>query len=86
MAEVRRPLLWSPQARADLFSIWSYHREVAGEPVADKLVREIGKRAPCSKAIRLPAQAGMSCGVEFDPSPFHRMSYSTGCVQASPKS
>lgn len=41
MAGPNRPVIWSPEARADLFHIWSYYREAAGEAVADKLVRAI---------------------------------------------
>jgi toxin ParE1/3/4 len=43
MADPRRPIVWSPDARADLSQIWSYYAKVAGRLTADKIVREIGE-------------------------------------------
>ena len=33
MAAPKRPILWSPEAEADLTSIWSYYAEVAGPEI-----------------------------------------------------
>jgi hypothetical protein len=46
MAGPEHAVLWSPEARVDLFAIWSYYRDEAGENTADKIVRAItGKSA-----------------------------------------
>jgi len=37
----RRPIIWSPEARADLFEIWNYYARVAGSETANKIAREI---------------------------------------------
>jgi toxin ParE1/3/4 len=41
MADPRRPIIWSPEARADLSEIWDYYAGRAGRHLADKIVREI---------------------------------------------
>ena len=41
MAEYRRPIIWSPEARADLSEIWDYYVGVAGRHTADGIVRGI---------------------------------------------
>ena len=38
----RRPVLWSPEALADLDRIWNQYGRIAGPATADKLLREIG--------------------------------------------
>jgi plasmid stabilization system protein ParE len=43
MVDPRRPIDWSPEARADLSEIWNYYVNVAGRNTADKIVREIGE-------------------------------------------
>jgi len=43
MADRRRPIDWSSDARADLSKIWNYYVKVAGRQTADKIVREIGE-------------------------------------------
>jgi toxin ParE1/3/4 len=40
-----RRLLWSPEAEADLVSIWNHYSDVAGRRVADNIVRAIGTAA-----------------------------------------
>lgn len=45
MAGRRRPILWSPEARLDLFGVWSYYRDEAGENTADKVVRAIVEKS-----------------------------------------
>jgi toxin ParE1/3/4 len=42
MADRRRPIIWSPEARADLSEIWDYYARRADRHRADKIVREIG--------------------------------------------
>jgi toxin ParE1/3/4 len=37
----RRPVIWSPEARADLDGIWDYYEGVAGWNTAGKVSREI---------------------------------------------
>jgi len=44
MAASRTTVRWSPEARADLFEIWSYYRNEASESVADKIVHGIVER------------------------------------------
>jgi toxin ParE1/3/4 len=39
----RRPLFWSPEARADLSDIWNYYSRVAGRHTANNVVRRIGE-------------------------------------------
>jgi toxin ParE1/3/4 len=41
MAPPRRPVIWSPEARADLSKIWDYYARVAGQSRADNIVRAI---------------------------------------------
>jgi toxin ParE1/3/4 len=41
MSAPRRPVIWSPNARADLSAIWDYYVEVAGRHTADEVVRGI---------------------------------------------
>jgi toxin ParE1/3/4 len=41
MAGGRRPVIWSPDARADLSEIWDYYVGVAGRHTADGIVRGI---------------------------------------------
>ena len=41
MAEHRRPVIWSPDARDDLSEIWDYYMGVAGRHTADGIVRGI---------------------------------------------
>jgi len=43
MTEPGRPVIWSPDALADLDAIWNYYVRVAGRNTADKVSREIGK-------------------------------------------
>ena len=43
MAELRRPVVWSSDARDDLGVIWDYYTKVAGQHTAEKIVREIGE-------------------------------------------
>jgi toxin ParE1/3/4 len=43
MAEDRRPVVWSPDARSDLAEIWDYYVTVASPHTADRIVREIGE-------------------------------------------
>lgn len=43
MADPRRPINWSPEARADLSEIRNYYMQVAGRHTADRIVREIGE-------------------------------------------
>ena len=40
-----RPLIWSPEARADLDRIWGYYDQTAGRNTAEKIVRQIGRAA-----------------------------------------
>ncbi len=39
----RPPVLWSPEARADLSIIWDYYSGLAGPATADDIVRRIGQ-------------------------------------------
>jgi toxin ParE1/3/4 len=41
MGQHRPPVVWSPEARADLTEIWNYHARVAGAYSADKIIRGI---------------------------------------------
>jgi toxin ParE1/3/4 len=43
MIDPRRPIVWSPDARADLSEIWNYYAKVASRQIADKIAREIGE-------------------------------------------
>jgi toxin ParE1/3/4 len=42
-ADHRPPIIWSPEAHADLSEIWDYYVKIAGRHTADKIVREIGE-------------------------------------------
>jgi toxin ParE1/3/4 len=39
VAERRRAVIWSPEARTDLSEIWDYYVAVAGRHTADEVVR-----------------------------------------------
>jgi toxin ParE1/3/4 len=41
MADRRRAIVWSPQARADLSDTWDYYAKVADRQRADRIVSEI---------------------------------------------
>jgi toxin ParE1/3/4 len=41
MAGARRPVVWSPEARADLADIWNRYFEVADRRTADRIARRI---------------------------------------------
>ncbi|HZR89439.1 MAG TPA: type II toxin-antitoxin system RelE/ParE family toxin [Bradyrhizobium sp.] len=43
--EDKPPVLWSPEALADVDHIWDYYAEIAGRTVADNLLRDIAKVA-----------------------------------------
>jgi toxin ParE1/3/4 len=43
MAGPRLPIVWSPEAEADLTDIWSYYAEAAGRRAADTIIRAIGE-------------------------------------------
>jgi len=43
MAQDKLPVLWSPEALADIDKVWDYYAEVAGRSVADNLLREIAR-------------------------------------------
>jgi toxin ParE1/3/4 len=42
MPENKRPVVWSPEARADLEEIWTYYAQVAGRHTANNITRQIG--------------------------------------------
>lgn len=42
MTAGRRPVLWSPEALADLDAVWDYYARATGRDTADRLAREIG--------------------------------------------
>jgi toxin ParE1/3/4 len=43
MAEHRPPIIWSPEALADIDHLWDYYAKVAGRGTADRILREIAK-------------------------------------------
>ncbi len=43
MAEAKRPVLWSPEALADLDQIWDYYAGAAGLDAANNILREIAR-------------------------------------------
>jgi toxin ParE1/3/4 len=65
MAARKRPVLWSPEARVDLFAIWSYYSNEAGENTADKMTRALLEKSkileghPFSGRPRDELRAGM---------------------------
>jgi toxin ParE1/3/4 len=48
----KRPLIWSPEARADLADIWTHYAGAAGLQTADKIVRDI--HAACRPLEHFP--------------------------------
>jgi len=42
VTEPRRPLIWSPEALADLSDIWDYYAQAASRQTADSIIRAIG--------------------------------------------
>jgi toxin ParE1/3/4 len=57
MAGHKQPILWSPEARADLFAVWNYYFAEAGEAVADKIVRALVEK---SEMLELHPLSGRS--------------------------
>jgi len=55
MAEGRRPVIWSSDARSDLTEIWNYYVTVADPHTGKESCLKSGKRAVFSKIIRLPS-------------------------------
>jgi toxin ParE1/3/4 len=43
MVANRTPLIWSPEAIADLESIWDFYIDAAGQRTAENVVREIAE-------------------------------------------
>jgi toxin ParE1/3/4 len=43
MTDLRRPVIWSPDANSDLSKIWDYYFEAAGRTTTERIVREIGQ-------------------------------------------
>ena len=43
MPENKRPVIWSPEARADLEEIGSFYAQVASRATADSIARNIGR-------------------------------------------
>ncbi|MHC4052058.1 type II toxin-antitoxin system RelE/ParE family toxin [Bradyrhizobium sp. 25ACV] len=37
------PIIWSPEALADIDQLWDYYAEAAGGQTADRVLRQIGK-------------------------------------------
>ncbi len=64
MAGPARTAIWSPEAIADLDTIWSYYERVASTSVAAKIVREINHLVASIEAY-VDARA-MSCDRESD--------------------
>jgi plasmid stabilization system protein ParE len=59
MADPRRPIIWSPEARADLSEIWDYYAGRAGRDRADKIVYEISDALRLVEDRPLPGVLGM---------------------------
>lgn len=57
MAEGRRPVIWSSEARSDLTEIWNYYATVAGPHTANTIVREIGESCRLLKDHPLAGRA-----------------------------
>ena len=62
MVDPRRPIIWSPDARADLSEIWSYYAKVAGRHIADKIVREIVEMCRLLEYHPFAGRARDECG------------------------
>ncbi len=43
MAERKLPIIWAPEALADIDQLWDYYAEVAGRASADRLLRQIAR-------------------------------------------
>jgi plasmid stabilization system protein ParE len=70
MPASKRPVIWSPEARADLEEIWTYYAGVAGRQTADNVTRRIGAACGVIETIRLPGVAGTSYERTFGPLPY----------------
>jgi plasmid stabilization system protein ParE len=66
MVDPRRPIDWSPEARADLSEIWNYYVNVAGRNTADKIVGEIGEVCRLLEEHPFAGRAAMKCATAFD--------------------
>ena len=66
MAERRRAVIWSPEARADLSEIWDYYVGVAGPHTADEIVRGITEVCTLLEEHRLPVALATRCGLACD--------------------
>ena len=66
MVDPRRPIVWSPDARADLSEIWNFYAKAAGRQTADKIVREISEVPDCLNITHSLVEPAMKCGPGFD--------------------
>jgi plasmid stabilization system protein ParE len=72
----RRPLFWSPEARADLSDIWNYYSRVAGRHTANNVVRRIGEACQLLEDHRMLVERVMRSGQGFVRSQQIRTSFS----------
>ena len=66
IAEPRRAVIWSPDARVDLSEIWDYYVGVAGGTLPTESYAASLKCAAWSKSIRLPVALATRCGQACD--------------------
>lgn len=57
MVEHKRPVIWSPEALADLDQLWDYYADAAGAGTADKILRQIGKAVALIEDFRFAGRA-----------------------------
>jgi hypothetical protein len=66
MAAPRHPIVWGPEAAADLSDIWDHYAQVAGPPVANDIVGKIREAAGFSTTIRWQGEPAMKSAPGFD--------------------
>ena len=78
MAAPRHPIVWGPEAAADLSDIWDYYAKVAGPPVANDIVARIREACrllgdhPLAGRARDEIRPGLRCAIATPHIVFYR--------------
>jgi plasmid stabilization system protein ParE len=62
------PVVWSPEARADLSTIWDYYSNTADPTTADDIVRKIGQVVGLLRKLAgYVSSMGVAISMRFSP-------------------
>jgi plasmid stabilization system protein ParE len=86
MAEDKPPMLWSPEALADIDQMWDYYAEVTGRSIADKVLREIAGVVLTVRDFPMAGRSRDEVRQDFARFPQVRISYFIGSSTVGLKS